>query len=816
MKIVYLVLLSLTLHSDIRSQVPQEIARSTTKSITDKPATQNGTGRFETKTIYALLDSANRLGSRFDPRHPEHKRAIDYLDKAIRLSAIKKLSKEEYQAGISKLEIYYVTGLVGEMELMLQKSSDSLKAEVARNISRYYNDNVHTHKQPNKAIEYANLSLKVSQAIKDVQRQINANNQIGYVYSQNGRLREAEDSYLESVRLSGTGRYEHVAQMYAFLARIASWRGNINRGIRYLMQALQYLGNEDDYAKPTIYILLGKYYYDLNDYEKSLAYLAIARPMVLKQPNKDLRYSLAAASARPLLKQGKPTEAKALWEESLAGNPPVTPWMKFKMNLSIGIINTALGEYELAKSSLATSLALSNNASDSAEIEQAFAELYFSMGDFQKCKSYLSEIFNKDMPSSAQATAHLLAFRADSALRNFEAAMVNLHKGKILSDSINAVERRNELEDYRIQNETERFRQNVLLKDREISILETQKQLQERAFTTNRLNFLLEGKQKENHLLRLKAETFEKDKSLLQQQRNIDNLRNDNLKRESNLARANSIKNFTLAFVILLLALVILLYKQYRSKQLANAIIRSKNDALEKLVHEKEWLLKEVHHRVKNNLQTVVSLLESQAVYLTNEALEANQNSKNRVYAMSLVHQKLYMTENMTSIQADNYLQELINYLKDSMVVNNISFKVRLCNLQLEVSQAIALGLILNEALTNIIKYAFPLRRNDAVVNIMLSKISNDEVQLVIEDNGIGFSTNAYANQQPSLGLTLMKGLSQDLTGTIKIESGNGTKISLRFSPKEPHVSVDKLPGTLSQAQAQLVRRSEVELTDHL
>ncbi|RYY09521.1 MAG: hypothetical protein EOO04_38270, partial [Chitinophagaceae bacterium] len=383
---------------------------------------------------------------RFDINHPDHKSSIACLDRAITISEIHHLTREQFQAGTRKLDLYYLTGRIAEMEEMLKKSSDSLKSEVARNISRYYNDNVHTPKRLDKAIEYANISLQASVAIKDVQRQMNAYNQLGYVYSQNGRLREAENSYLESVKLSKTGKYEHVVQMYSFLARIASWRGNINRGIRYLMEALQYLGSQDDYAKPTIYILLGKFYYDLNDYEKSMANLNIARPMVVKQPDKYLPYSLAAAAARPLLKMGKPAEAKAIWVEALVDNPPVTPWMKFKMSLSTGIINTALGNFELAENSLAASLALSGNAADSAEIEQAFAELHFIKGEFAKSRDYLTMIFNKDVPASAQAAAHLLAFRADSALRNFETAMANLQKGKILSDSINAVERRNELE----------------------------------------------------------------------------------------------------------------------------------------------------------------------------------------------------------------------------------------------------------------------------------------------------------------------------------------------------------------------------------
>jgi two-component sensor histidine kinase len=112
------------------------------------------------------------------------------------------------------------------------------------------------------------------------------------------------------------------------------------------------------------------------------------------------------------------------------------------------------------------------------------------------------------------------------------------------------------------------------------------------------------------------------------------------------------------------------------------------------LVKEKEWLLREVHHRVKNNLYTVICLLESQATYLENDALLAIQNSGRRIYAMSLIHQKLYHTEDVRVIDMESYITEFVYYLQDSFgSPPNIRIDLHIEPLTLGIAHAIPLGL---------------------------------------------------------------------------------------------------------------------------
>lgn len=258
---------------------------------------------------------------------------------------------------------------------------------------------------------------------------------------------------------------------------------------------------------------------------------------------------------------------------------------------------------------------------------------------------------------------------------------------------------------------------------------------------------------------------------------------------KNQLKQADTIKNITLGAIFLLIIIVALIYSQYQTNRRKNKVISRKKESLELLVKEKEWLLKEVHHRVKNNLQTVVSLLESQSAYLQDDALLAIQDSQNRVYAMSLIHQKLYQAENVASINMAAYLPELVHYLQESFNTKSINFDLQIMAVELDVSQAIPLGLIVNEAVTNSIKYAFPLNnlnKGSKQISIGLSQHNHRQVTLVVTDNGAGMPKSSHSTKTGSLGLKLVKGLTEDLAGNFSIQSGEGTQITISFTANKP------------------------------
>ncbi|MFH7018396.1 sensor histidine kinase [Flavobacterium sp. FlaQc-47] len=239
----------------------------------------------------------------------------------------------------------------------------------------------------------------------------------------------------------------------------------------------------------------------------------------------------------------------------------------------------------------------------------------------------------------------------------------------------------------------------------------------------------------------------------------------------------------------LLFIILGLLFRLTKSKNKSRQILQSKdkeiatrNEALNKLYADKEWLLKELHHRVKNNLQIVISLLNTQSAYLENkDALLAIQDSQHRMNAMSLIYQKIYESENLEIIDMCWYIPELVNYLKGVFNTDKkISYKLDIECVDLDISKAIPLGLILNEAIINAIKYAYP-ETVQGEVNIRLKKIEDEMYQLIISDNGVGVPEHFELKNRNSLGMNLMHGLSSQVDGTFNIESKNGLTITINF-----------------------------------
>jgi len=236
---------------------------------------------------------------------------------------------------------------------------------------------------------------------------------------------------------------------------------------------------------------------------------------------------------------------------------------------------------------------------------------------------------------------------------------------------------------------------------------------------------------------------------------------------------------------LVLFVLLVIIFVQIRKLRNQQSIISEKNSLLTKVVNEKEWLLKEVNHRVKNNLQTIVGLLESQSFFLKNDALEAVRNSQHRIYAMALIHNKLYQDDRAGSINMLTFLPELVKYLADSFDSHDrVTFQIDAKSINLDIARAIPLALILNEAITNSIKYAFPAHREN-VISIIITE-SCGVVELTVSDNGRGFEAETAMATRSSLGLKLMKGLAEDIGGEFQIVSNNSTIIKITFKYDSP------------------------------
>jgi two-component sensor histidine kinase len=287
---------------------------------------------------------------------------------------------------------------------------------------------------------------------------------------------------------------------------------------------------------------------------------------------------------------------------------------------------------------------------------------------------------------------------------------------------------------------------------------------------------------------------------------------------QATIGQRQAERNALIAGTGLLLTMLSLIYNRYRLKQRSNQQLKAQQQLLEakqaevedknqllqgllgekdELVEQKEWLLKEVHHRVKNNLQIIISLLQSQGRYLSDEtALNAINQSKHRVRAMALIHQKLYRSDNLSSIDVPEYLHEVVEQLAESFdTADRIRFDYQLAPLELDVVQAVPLGLIVNEAVTNALKYAFPQGR-PGTVRLSLRPLAGPHYELVVEDDGVGLPPGLALERSHSMGAKIMRGLSKQLEGSLKVESQRGVTITVSFL-----VSPILLPGSLNKPE---------------
>jgi PAS domain S-box-containing protein len=196
---------------------------------------------------------------------------------------------------------------------------------------------------------------------------------------------------------------------------------------------------------------------------------------------------------------------------------------------------------------------------------------------------------------------------------------------------------------------------------------------------------------------------------------------------------------------------------------------------------EKNTLLQEIHHRVKNNMQITSSLLNLQIKYVDDgKAVDVLKESQNRVKSMAMIHDKLYMSEDLTRINFVNYINNLVSNLFYSYnVEDTIKPKLEIDMISLNMETAVPCGLIISELVSNSLKYAFPDGMMGEIFVSLRSK--QDNYELIVSDNGIGLPNEFDINNTKTLGLMLVNSLTEQIDGKITINRENGTRFSIIF-----------------------------------
>lgn len=219
---------------------------------------------------------------------------------------------------------------------------------------------------------------------------------------------------------------------------------------------------------------------------------------------------------------------------------------------------------------------------------------------------------------------------------------------------------------------------------------------------------------------------------------------------------------------------------------LENTVMRRTNQ-LQEVVHQREMLLKEIHHRVKNNLQVISALLEMQGARTTDENVKAAiTEGQNRVLSIAFIHQNLYQHDDLKGVEIDSFLKELTSHIRQ--VFERPDCPVEVINevpgFHLDIESATPLGLLINELLTNSYKYAFQ-GRSSGRIKIRIEDLGEGEFTFVFHDDGVGLPANYDFTRSNTLGMKLIRQLSRQLAGHIIYKFDNGSRFELKFKNLE-------------------------------
>jgi two-component sensor histidine kinase len=725
--------------------------------------------------------SLNLLGT-ISRESKELEQSIAYHQSAIRLYRQHRDGKGEAD---SYLLLAWTRSDKGEVEearkdiqqaIALYKDKSDLEA-MGHAYIKWGNTYTNSGEQLNKKINYYQQGLELFARAGNKMRQADVHKDLGDLYGMQGSMAQAFLELRKALALYHSIGYPHVQGVYDLLGIASTEMGDYQKGLKYGLLAVQTAETFGDTTLQlcTIYNRLGLTYSELKEYQKAYMYYTKAMHIAQNYNHRPSIMVLMGNISEVLYRLGQPRLTVQLLLRIAEQYPPQNNVDSIYLASRLLGSYTQLKQYSLAqryyKQLLSFSERLGRNENSRKHIYNNVIQFLVESKQYALAQNYAVEFeeycrTTNNLRGASQAL--LYRFRLDSMQANYPSAIRHYQQYKRLEDSL--------------LNET---------KSRQIASLD------------------------------VLYETEKKEKDIQLKEQNIKALTKERILQEHKIKQDRFIRNGVIGGAATLLLLLVVIYNRYRLKQQSNRLleaqqsklqeqheelqtqqntlqaqkrqIQEKNQDLEglltekeQLLEEKERLLKEIHHRVKNNLQIVMSLLNSQALSLQDKtALSAIQESQNRVQAMALIHQKLYQTEGVARIPMKAYIEEVVAYLQDTYAISRqIGFKLNIEPIELDVSLAVPLGLIINEAITNAYKYAFP-KECSGVVYISLLKQSDTLYELTIADDGVGLPKGYDPSQSRSLGMTLIHGFSAQLGGELSIEGSGGVKISLLFTDEK-------------------------------
>jgi two-component sensor histidine kinase len=569
------------------------------------------------------------------------------------------------------------------------------------------------------------------------------------IHYQQGKLDLAINELLEIAKEQKAGGYDRICFTYDLLSGLYLAAGDFDRALFYSLETIKNINTRFDSAYlPEFYGRVAANYSVTGSVAKAVEWNVKSLNYQIAIKHTEHIYAIIYDIISDFITLGRPKEASDIIIEKSKRYVPSDHWEKRSMLLALAKCYAAVNKNDMAESYCEELIQLNELQRRQKEtardptIDQFLSTFYINVGKYDKAEKYfnrLNEEGSKGDKSGSLFNNRFL-FRLDSGRGKYLSAIKHLHDYQTAKDSIYSAAKTKQIEQLKIAYETD-------LKEKDIQLLTKQDQLQ-----------------------------------------------------KNKLEQDAILRNISYAVVALLIIIMTQLYSRYQRKQRTNRLLQSQqeiinksnhelqelNEQQKKLLKEKEWLIKEIHHRVKNNLQMAISLLNAQTEFLNNPAaINAIKESRERMQAIAIIHQKLYQVDNTTEVSMRSYITELVENIKNSFADSErIYFKLDVDDVGLDISQSVPLGLILNEAITNAVKYAYP-KNDKGLIKVSLKHYDTDKLQLKIADNGKGLPASINIDESNSLGLQLIKLFSEQLEGELYLINENGLKIVVNFKTAE-------------------------------
>ncbi len=590
-------------------------------------------------------------------------------------------------------------------------------------------------KQIKEASDYARLALKQLESCTSpscLEEKYEAASGLNYCLTRQGKHREAVDVLLSLQAFEKELGKEKRAMLCLRLGESLNEIGDYDAALAQLNKGLAYGRElEDRNTEQEILAIISITYYYLGDLDKSIRIAKTSRAIASELQSKNAECYLLYIIADTYGSLGRYDSAthyfEQLREESLTLND--SDYYGFAVGGLFRTVllqgNDNLEEYARAAKEILESGKTYQQLHVKRNIYSSFSNYYLQKGDYQKAEEYALRHVRHVRKFEADTTE--LVIFALGELSRVQAAIGSFEKAWHTYDTF-----------YQLK----------------MAIVDNN---QHRALAQTAVEMDLA----ENELARQVAEKTAR----LEQQ-----------------TTAIRTRFFLVSLTVAAIVLVGLLWA-YRRAQRDRQVIKQKNEQIETSLAEKEVLLREIHHRVKNNLQIITGLLDKQARKSSDVAVrKLVKEGQERIQSMALIHQNLYESDQLSGIDIKSYLQELSQNIQRSQAVSpeQIQLNLDVDTENLDIDTAIPVGLILNELLTNSYKYAFPAQRKGSIK--VDFKKNKDRYLLQVSDDGVGFILEEGGNKTKSLGLSLVNGLVRQLSGTIEwLAVERGTMVSIQF-----------------------------------